>query len=400
MERRRLFIPMLLLVMLAVIATPTMGEARGKNRCTITGTAGPDTLIGTSKRDVICGLAGDDILIGLGGNDFLIGGPGKDLLYGGDVAAVAPRGAAINDGADTLRGGENDDQLDGGTGNDVIDGNSGDDALDGGPGNDDLNGNAGDDSLEGGPGDDDLDGGAGTNVCDDPNAIPTGFGCLVDRPEEGATLDYPTTAQAGETVTLRFSLPAENEPEYVVLWVHDGNHFLSSCAGVEMAAIPAVTTRLAWETSCTLPTPAPDRTYSIWISTIRERGVTSYAEYGAISVTGTSDDSTPPILTPAGASIDGSTLTLRIDVQEETSLAFAWLLVRYPAERVYEGWMCDTSFDAPGPGEQLVRTCEIPSDVSAGTFNVLVWAGDTLDNRTVEFWTLNLDGAGGATLTR
>lgn len=167
-----------------------------------------------------------------------------------------------------------------------------------------------------------------------------------------------------------------------------------------MTTVPAITTRLAWEFSCTLPTPAPDRTYAIWISTIRERGVTSYAEYGAIAAEGTSDDSAPPILTPAGASIDGSTLTLRIDVQEETSLAFAWLLVRYPAERVYEPWTCDTSFEAPGPGEQLVRTCEIPADVSAGTFNVLVWVGDTLDNRTVEFWTLKLDGAGGATLTR
>jgi uncharacterized repeat protein (TIGR01451 family) len=51
--------------------------------CTITGTAGKDTLRGTAGKDVICGLAGADTIYGLGGADRIYGGPGKDKLYGG-----------------------------------------------------------------------------------------------------------------------------------------------------------------------------------------------------------------------------------------------------------------------------------------------------------------------------
>jgi hypothetical protein len=61
----------------------------------------------------------------------------------------------------SLKGGEGDDELTGGSGDDTIEGNAGEDFLSGGKGNDELFGNAGDDFLSGGPGDDTLDGGSG-----------------------------------------------------------------------------------------------------------------------------------------------------------------------------------------------------------------------------------------------
>jgi hypothetical protein len=62
-------------------------------RCTILGTAGPETLSGTALKDWICGrgdrdllngLAGNDILVGAGGADTLVGGGGRDGLSGGN----------------------------------------------------------------------------------------------------------------------------------------------------------------------------------------------------------------------------------------------------------------------------------------------------------------------------
>ena len=118
--------------------------------CTITGTAGRDTLRGTRGRDVICGGDGNDILLGLGGDDLLLGGDGRDVLRGGE-------------GRDELTGGAGRDVLEGGNDLDLLDGGGGDDVLTGGPGDDVLAGGPGDDRLNGGPGRDRLDGGGGND---------------------------------------------------------------------------------------------------------------------------------------------------------------------------------------------------------------------------------------------
>lgn len=102
--------------------------------CTITGTAGNDTLRGTPGRDVICGLDGNDIIRGLGGDDVLRGGIGNDVIYGGD-------------GADQISGANGNDSLYGERGNDTITGGAGNDVLRGGPGQDRLNGGAGKNSV-------------------------------------------------------------------------------------------------------------------------------------------------------------------------------------------------------------------------------------------------------------
>jgi hypothetical protein len=52
-------------------------------RCTISGTNGPDNLVGTHGRDVICALGGPDNIRGKDGKDVLYGGTGPDTLIGG-----------------------------------------------------------------------------------------------------------------------------------------------------------------------------------------------------------------------------------------------------------------------------------------------------------------------------
>jgi hypothetical protein len=84
--------------------------------CTLSGTAGSDTLVGSGVRDVICGLRGNDVLRGRGGPDVLLGGPGADRLLG----AV---------GRDRLFGGAGRDRIVGGGAIDKLFGGSGPDTL-------------------------------------------------------------------------------------------------------------------------------------------------------------------------------------------------------------------------------------------------------------------------------
>jgi uncharacterized repeat protein (TIGR01451 family) len=80
--------------------------------CTITGTAGADTLRGTPGRDVICGRGGNDSIRGANGNDLLIGGDGDDSLDGdaGDDWLIGGRGR------DSLRGAAGTDRCETGEG--------------------------------------------------------------------------------------------------------------------------------------------------------------------------------------------------------------------------------------------------------------------------------------------
>lgn len=98
-----------------------LAEVVTQATCTITGTAGADTLQGTAGRDVICGLGGADTLRGLGGDDLVVGGDGADKVQG-------------SDGNDELAGGPGNDELKGADGDDTLAGGAGVDALNGGPG--------------------------------------------------------------------------------------------------------------------------------------------------------------------------------------------------------------------------------------------------------------------------
>lgn len=347
----------------------------GDGNDTLSGGLGSDSLSGGADADALAGDAGDDLLSGDAGDDTATGGSDRDSISGGD-------------GNDDLSGGDGDDDLSGHSGNDVLSGEAGDDGL---------SGDAGDDRLNGGPGTDTFDGGEGVNACSDPSALSVGEGCVL---APAGVAEFPATAAAGDTVTIRFSTTGD-EPDFVVLWLHNGDRFLSSCAGQQMTPVaPPTTGGFAWEFSCPLPSPAPDRVYSVMISTIWEFGLFRYQEYGQIAVSGTSQDSNAPVLSPAGASVDGRTVTMRVDASDASGLAFFWMMVRYPAEQVYEPWPdCQQFVEQPESGPISI-TCPIPDGAGPGDYSVLVWAGDPLDNRVTEFWTLRLDAAGNAELIR
>lgn len=169
--------------------------------CTITGTAGNDTLNGTNGADVICGL---------GGNDTINGGNGNDLIYAGT-------------GNDTVDGGNADDTLYGGAGDDIMGGGNGADYLYGEAGNDTNYGETllgallylfdnGNDHIYGGPGNDDLDGQNGNDILSDTSGTDTMSGNLGNdniNVQDGAGGDTANgglgsdtcTADAGDTTT-------------------------------------------------------------------------------------------------------------------------------------------------------------------------------------------------------
>jgi Ca2+-binding RTX toxin-like protein len=96
------------------------------NGVTITGSGGSDTInatqtvagqpLPTSEADTIRGGDGNDNISGLGGNDFIQGNAGTDTLNGGD-------------GNDIMFGGQNNDTLTGGAGNDTMNGDLGNDTY-------------------------------------------------------------------------------------------------------------------------------------------------------------------------------------------------------------------------------------------------------------------------------
>lgn len=107
---------------------------------------------GRSGAQTMRGGDGDDVIDGNTGNDTIHGGQGDDLIAGGI----------------------DNDAIYGGSGNDMLWGGDGDDRLYGNGGNDYLHGGRGDDTLVSGAGDDTLSGGRGNNLLvgsDDDDAV-------------------------------------------------------------------------------------------------------------------------------------------------------------------------------------------------------------------------------------
>jgi Ca2+-binding RTX toxin-like protein len=103
------------------------------------GTSSAETVTGGDFDDNYFGYGGDDSISGRGGDDYLSGGDGSDTLNG-------------DDGNDRLSGGAGVDFMFGGAGDDQLRGEAGIDQLFGGDGNDYLNGGVGGDILNGGAG--------------------------------------------------------------------------------------------------------------------------------------------------------------------------------------------------------------------------------------------------------
>jgi Ca2+-binding RTX toxin-like protein len=125
-------------------------------------------IAGTEGADHIIGGGGDDMIWGFGGNDRIETGDGVDHVDGGDGDdIIINSGTPIGD-VSTLKGGNGNDVIHGGTGMALIFGGAGNDflmagkdggELFGGLGNDFLLGGDGSDILFGGEGDDWIEGG-------------------------------------------------------------------------------------------------------------------------------------------------------------------------------------------------------------------------------------------------
>ncbi len=109
--------------------------------------------------DSLRGGEGNDELHGNGGDDELSGGTGDDLLDGDQGNDVINAG----DDNDTAFGGDGDDKMRGESGDDTMSGDAGRDYLNGGTGDDHLNGGADADKIVGGTGADTIEGGAGND---------------------------------------------------------------------------------------------------------------------------------------------------------------------------------------------------------------------------------------------
>ncbi|MCB1479112.1 MAG: VCBS repeat-containing protein, partial [Rhodobiaceae bacterium] len=116
--------------------------------------------------DTVYGGDGDDQISTYGGNDYIDGGAGNDVIYYGE-GEVTVYGGAGDDFIDDAPGNPGyayNKYLDGGSGNDTIWAGGGNDTLMGGDGADNLNGDDGNDLVVGGAGADTMDGGAGTDT--------------------------------------------------------------------------------------------------------------------------------------------------------------------------------------------------------------------------------------------
>lgn len=130
------------------------------------GSDGADTLVGTGEGEEISAGTGNDQAHGYGGDDSIDGGEGRDVLHGGE-------------GNDTLLGTAGDDLLHGEEGSDVLSGGDDEDTLFGHFGADTLLGGEGNDSAHGGQDDDLLMGGSGADALhgnDDDDTLTGGSG--------------------------------------------------------------------------------------------------------------------------------------------------------------------------------------------------------------------------------
>ncbi len=132
--------------------------------CTILGTSGADFLDGDINpilAELICGFEDDDTLNGLTGDDILRGHEGADNLDGGP-------------GNDKLIGGAGDDNLLDGDGNDKHKGGPGEDNIFDSAGNNKVYGGPGIDSIVTGDGNDVIGGGEGGDVGNEESIFSAG----------------------------------------------------------------------------------------------------------------------------------------------------------------------------------------------------------------------------------
>ncbi|MFN6486104.1 MULTISPECIES: calcium-binding protein [unclassified Nostoc] len=190
----------------------------------VRGLDGNDTIIGGSQADDLDGGNGNDSLDGGGGDDFIVDFGGNNTLRGGAGNDQLQTGSDNNlldggDGNDGLFAGSGNDTLLGGLGNDRLSAGSGNDSLIGGDGNDTLLGQLGSDTLNGGAGIDEVVVSLNTDV----NVI------LTDSIILGEGLDFLTSIEKATLLgsTGANSLSAASFSGTVRLDGNDGNDTLN-----------------------------------------------------------------------------------------------------------------------------------------------------------------------------
>ena len=395
-------------------ATPAAADPR----CTVTGTARSDVLRGTNGADVICGLggnytitglAGDDVILGGAGNDRVDGGPGNDTLRGdaGDDTLAGGDGndtISGGDGADKAYGGAGDDNVTGGSGNDTVSGDAGRDTVNagagndsvnggtdadvlrGGDGNDNVNGDAGDDALAGDAGTDRLAGGLGVNTC-----APGDFSrdCSMDATGPRISdLQLPAEVEPGQTITFTWRAQDASGVSSTDVRVGGYQGWASWCFAVPAVLLSGDMRDGRWSATCQVPEATINDTLQVEVFSVDILGTGLAAPVkGSFEVVGASSDRDAPaiseVVVPETAQ-RGQTAVFTVRLQDATGVGFASVILRAPNG---VGFIWGSSFTlVSGDGRDGIYRIDavVPADAAVGDYDLWVWVGDTLNNRTVE----------------
>lgn len=216
------------------------------------GNDGDDVLQGNDGKDTLSGGNGADTLLGGADNDVLNGDAGADQLEGDDVEFTTSREivgttrkgkpiygnvtvvTVLNEGDDTLSGGDGNDSLQGWNGADVLSGEAGADSLEGGLGNDSLSGGDDADTLAGGDGNDTLLGGDADDLLNGGDGNDLLEGDDVERTTTTIILGYvPFTNPPVPIKTVIESTVALNSGDDTLIG-EDGNDTLKGWDGFDV----------------------------------------------------------------------------------------------------------------------------------------------------------------------
>ncbi|OCX61063.1 hypothetical protein BFP70_16565 [Thioclava sp. SK-1] len=174
----------------------TFDASGASNGVTIDAGDGANTITGSAQSDNIVSGDGDDSIEGGAGDDTIYSGFGNDTVSGGDG----------NDLIDDYAGNMADDyrsSVDGGAGNDTIFTGGGADTITGGSGSDSLHGEGGDDLIFGGDDNDVIYGGLGADTLHGDAGDDTIFGGSGDDVISGGSgNDSITTGSGADRVDL------------------------------------------------------------------------------------------------------------------------------------------------------------------------------------------------------
>ena len=360
-------------MMVVAFAVAPAGAADSPD-CTITGTAAADTLRGTAGDDVICSFGGNDTILGRGGSDEVYGGPG----------------------ADRISGGNGNDWAEGGPGRDSVGGNTGNDFLDGGGNADRLGGGPGDDALVGGPGTDGIDPGSGSNTCAPDSADRVAGQCEVDTTGPTVTwLDFPSTIEAGSTLTATFSLkdPSGVAPGSATASIGGAPGWITTWCGFRIDAelVSGTETDGVWSVSCDVPENAVSDPYSLWTGAQDNFGNSTLADWVEFVVVGGSSDNQAPVISEVAIpnSIEPgetSTITWRASDPSGVSGAYPWVYLPGPPWGVLYGPGVEEPVRTSGDATDGLysQTFTLPANSPSGTYAVYISVRDELGNKTYE----------------